>query len=336
MAATWNVTLVLVALIYFLPNCMHMPAVNSEPLVITIAKDGINEEACLSGKIPCRNFQYVSYYFKGNNSDITLVITYPQEVSGAWYYYFNVSSLKFIGQGGDFTFICHNSDSYLYIKYNIYGFPKRVSFENIRMYCVPPLTIAGIRDVELKGYVGQGIVTGATTLSIENSTLSNIFGDSALISFAWSGLQNMTIKDSAVIHNDEKGRPLSILIDYSSRNFERVEILIENTNFTLTRAPPRDQSPITQLDFENHLENTSVNFTISNCQFFNYTSTAVLVNINKVAIIKDVYLNILDSTFTVPDLLNLPGKGIEVAQEWSGRANICTRLEGNRVVEAID
>ena len=220
----------LVALIYFLSNRLYTIAVRSEPLVITISKDGDDKEVCLSGSIRCKTYGYVSWSLtRGYVSDVTLVITSPQEVSGPSKN-FNVSSLKLIGQGDDFTFICHDSNSYLSIEGNSLDFPKRVSFENVRMLCIPPLTITTVKDVELKGYIGQGIsVIGAFTgLSIENSTLSNIFGDSVLINI--DSTYKMTIKDSSVIHNDEKGRPLSISFVWDATD----GFLIENTSFTLT------------------------------------------------------------------------------------------------------
>ena len=79
--------------------------------------------------------------------------------------------------------------------------------------CTPPLSIGGIRNVEFKGYIGQGIdlVAGPSILScIKNSTFSYMFGDSTMNQISISLPQNM-IKDSSVIHNDEKGRPLHIL-----------------------------------------------------------------------------------------------------------------------------
>ena len=73
MAAAWKVTLVLIAV---LPVCVH--AVVLEPLVITISKDGSDEKVCLSGKVPCKTFEYACTEVDGNGSDVTMIITYTQ------------------------------------------------------------------------------------------------------------------------------------------------------------------------------------------------------------------------------------------------------------------
>ena len=71
-------TLALLTLVYLLYSCVPA-AISSEPLIITVEKEGSDEKACLSGKIPCKTFDYACGV-NGNRGNITLIITYPQEL----------------------------------------------------------------------------------------------------------------------------------------------------------------------------------------------------------------------------------------------------------------
>ena len=78
----------------------------------------------------------------------------------------------------------------------------------------------------------------------------------------------LVIQDSFVIlHNDEKGRPLSICLHSNSEvTDESVHIFIENTDFTLTQTPPSNQpAAIYLLVEEGFPAGNSLNFTISKC-----------------------------------------------------------------------
>lgn len=61
-----------------LPSCT-LAGEDSDPLIITVARDGSDELACLTGKIACNTFNYTCLV-NGNNGDVTMVITYPQEL----------------------------------------------------------------------------------------------------------------------------------------------------------------------------------------------------------------------------------------------------------------
>ena len=95
MAATWKVTLLFVAVVHLLPSCM--PAVTHvlEPLIITIAKDGSDVAACLSGKVPCKTFRYAvgedSSGVDGKGGDVIMIITYTQTLSILTNNYFIIS-----------------------------------------------------------------------------------------------------------------------------------------------------------------------------------------------------------------------------------------------------
>ena len=71
---------VLYALSIALPN--YAPAVcTAKPLIITIAKNGSDEMACLSGKIPCKTFTYpANSSLDANSTNVTMIITYPQQM----------------------------------------------------------------------------------------------------------------------------------------------------------------------------------------------------------------------------------------------------------------
>ena len=59
----------------------YISAVGADPLIITVARDGIDELVCLEGKIACNTFTF-AHLVDGNCSDniidVTMVITYPQ------------------------------------------------------------------------------------------------------------------------------------------------------------------------------------------------------------------------------------------------------------------
>ena len=61
---------------------------------------------CLSGKVPYKTFDYARG-FDGNGGNVTLIITYPQELNyEETTIGHNISSLKIVGQvGDDYTFI---------------------------------------------------------------------------------------------------------------------------------------------------------------------------------------------------------------------------------------
>ena len=81
---------------------------------MTITEDGTDEASCLSGKVPCKSFDYACKV-DGNGSDVTMIITYPQKT----YYLIrdialmalatiggNISTLKIVGQvRDDYTFL---------------------------------------------------------------------------------------------------------------------------------------------------------------------------------------------------------------------------------------
>jgi hypothetical protein len=103
----WGVTLVFAAmsLLCALPSCI--PAVGADPLIITVARDGSDEPVCLEGKIACNTFKYACRV-NGNGSDVTIVITYPQEYHEEYIEIgLNVRNMKLLGQVEDgYTFTC--------------------------------------------------------------------------------------------------------------------------------------------------------------------------------------------------------------------------------------
>ena len=86
-----------------------------------------------------------------------------------------------------------------------------------------------------------------------------------------------------------------------------------------------------QINFlETNSKSTSVKFTISKCNFFNYNSTALVVDMQSATTVEEIYLNILDSKFLVPRKYgSMRATGVAMIQGWGVQANVHTRLEGN-------
>lgn len=341
MAAIWKV-LAAAMLLHSLPSCI--PVAGADPLIITVARDGSDEVACLKGQIACNTFQYACLV-DGNGGDVTMVITYSQVLlyDQLTKIGLDIRNLKLIGEAEDgYTFICSGLTGGL----SIQGSPiKQIWLENIRLLCVGELSILDIDSVYLKGYVGQGLSTGAVTVNIEDSTFVYVSGYKSIIyipTMAGTSVFNVsvTLKNSSVIHKNKTGNPLSVHVDVDwGVNFD---IFIENTNFTLTQPPSPDQPAAMQVNIHpihNPFSNqaVSMNFTISKCNFFNYNSTGLEVVMEDGTAVEEMYLSIVGSQFFVPwDSYYGPimsSSGISVTQgwgeDWGGRANVHTRIEGN-------
>ena len=106
---------------------------------------------------------------------------------------------------------------------------------------------------------------------------------------------------------------------------------IENTNFTLVWPSSPDQPAAMQINFRNtNSKSTSVKFTISKCNFFNYNSTALAVDMQSATTVEEVYLNILDSKFLLPRMYDsMRAIGVAMIQGWGVQANVHTKFEGN-------
>jgi hypothetical protein len=335
----WKVTLVFVAMLLLcaLPSCI--PTVGADPLIITVARDGSNELACLEGKIACNTFEYACLV-DGNGSDVTMVITYPQELLYAQETKIglDVRNLKLIGQAENgYTFICSDIDLGLSIMSDSMGYPKQLWLENIQTLCKGALSISDIDSVSLTGFIGQGLALSyVKTVHVEDSTFIYVGDPNNYKSIIYIGsagdLTSFTVKNSSLVHKEERGRPL--LIDFWSSNGD-VMILFENTNFTLTQPPPPDQPAPMRLNFlQTNSKITTLNFTISKCNFFNYNSTALEVDVQNAITVEDIYLNLLVSKFHVPlkYIMRSRVNGVVVFQGWDTRANVHTRVDGNTFI----
>ena len=301
MAAVWKITLVFAAttLLCALPSCI--PTVGADPLIITVARDGSDELPCLAGKIACNTFEYACLV-DGNGSDVTIVITYPQELLYAQNTKIglNIRNLKLIGQAENgYTFLCSDINLGLSITQDLMGCPKQLWLENVQILCVGALSISNIDSVNLTGVIVQGLnINYVKNVHVEDSTFIYVGDPLKLIIYIGSAgdLTSFTIKNSSLIHKEQSSRPL--LVDFWSSSGD-VNALIENTNFTLVQPPPPDQPATMLLNFlQGNSKTTSVNFTISKCNFFNYNSTALGVDMQNAITIGDMYLNSL--LFQVP------------------------------------
>ena len=318
-------TLALIPLVYLLYSCV--PAVSSEPLVITITKDGIDEAACLSGpKVPCKTFDYASQYVDGNGGNVTIIITYPQQVFGWEYIYIgkNISSLIIVGQvGDDYTFTNGNSAASMSISSNVHVYensPEHLRFENVHCTCL--LTVTNIQKVEFKGYYNINpkyylVLFIIASVTIEDSTLTGVF-------FEPSCSSNIKIKNSSLINNDTM-LSFNYLQSDSAGPIPQVDIFIEYTNFTFIPASSPDQPPYMAISFKNH-EVSKANATISKCKFFNCNSTSLLVDMYGPTM-KDIHLSILDSDLYTSRYNSRCG--IVMTQVLDEQANVYTRLNGN-------
>ena len=155
MAANWKVTPVLTAmLLHVLPSCI--PTVGADPLIITVARDGIDELACLEGKITCNTFAFACSVY-GNGSDVTMVIAYPQILlyEESMTIGIDIHNLKLVGQTeNDYTFICSDSNPGIVIRSDPLDSPKQLWFENVQIHCVGELSISDIDSINLRGYIG--------------------------------------------------------------------------------------------------------------------------------------------------------------------------------------
>ena len=334
MAAVWKITLIFAAttLLCALPSCI--PTVGADPLIITVSRDGSDELSCLVGKIACNTFQYACLV-DGNGSDVTMVITYPQELLYTQYTKIglNIRNLKLVGQAENgYTFICSDINLGLSITQDLMGYPKQLWLENVQMLCVGALSISNIDSVNLTGVTGQGLnVNYVKNVHVEDSTFIYVGDPLKLIIYIGSigDLTSFTIKNSSLIHKEQSSRPLQV--DFWSGSGD-VDILIENTNFTLIQPPPADQPATMLVNFlQGNSKTTSVNFTISKCNFFNYNSTALAVDVQNAITIEDIYLNILNSKFLVPlkYIMTSRANGFTMSQGWDAQANVHTRLDGN-------
>ena len=106
-----------------------------------------------------------------------------------------------------------------------------------------------IDSLKFKGYVGQSVKMDACfNVLIEDSTFSNIFEQEPTINII-SGMGVLVIKDSFMIHTDERGRPLLIIGCAQLISVESTHIFIENTNFKLTQIPSPNQPAAIHLFF---------------------------------------------------------------------------------------
>ena len=145
-------------MVHLLPSCVPTVTHVLEPLIITITKDGSDEAACLSGKVPCKTFRYAvgedSSGVDGNGGDVIMIITYTQTLNILTNNYFtigsNISSLTIVGQAGDdYTLTCEVSywDRHIAIHSDENGSPKHLYLEKIHCGC--SLSVAGITKVEV-------------------------------------------------------------------------------------------------------------------------------------------------------------------------------------------
>jgi hypothetical protein len=333
------------SLLCALPSCI--PAVGADPLIITVAKNGSDEPACLEGKIACNTFMYASKV-NGNGNDVTMVITYPQILPAGYSGIkigLNVSNLKLVGQveNFNFTFLCwdYNIDppqlgNMLELLPYSRGNPKQLLLENVLTLCKGPLYTEAIDSIILTEFIGQGLILHSVkNVHIEDSAF---FCESINIGYG-DELTSFTVKNSLLV---QKGRGIIPLIRVDLWNsnlgvLPDVSILIENTDFELHQPRPPPNQPATMLlNLQTPIGMnsiiTSVNFTISECNFVNYNSTAIEVDVQDAIIVKDIYLNILDSNFRVtPDEYNFDKQNFVVVSQGRGvpQTNVHTRLDGN-------
>ena len=318
MASTCKVTLSLI--VALLTVC----TVVADPLVIKISRHGRDEAECLSGKAPCKTFDYARGV-DGNNGDVTMVITYPQHLAydgkviniGN-----NITGLNIVGQTSDdeYTFICNKSD----LGMSIYNAAQYLYFENIRCKC--SLTISAVFTVKFKGYYNPRVLGlfNIAILTIEDSTLPGMH-----FSSSWT-YQSMRIRNSSFINND------TILdLDYSTTDSSRpiliAEIIIEYTNFKFVSAPSPDQPPYVTISFD---DVSTVNVSVSKCNFYNHNSTILAIDANSSSSGSnarefDIYLGIVDSNLHVP-AANFSGNMV-TTQIGAWQANVRTWLSGNKL-----
>ena len=235
MAANWKVTpgpVLTAMLLHVLPSCISTVGVN--PLIITVARDGIDKLACLEGKIACNTFGFARSVY-GNGSDVTMVITYPQILlyEETMTIGIDICNLKLVGQTeNDYTFFCSDSNPGMAIRSDPLHSPKQLWFENVQIHCVGELSISDIDSVNLRGYVGQGFSTAAVKMVyVEDSTFIYVSGYKSIIYISSVGLLSLfTIKNSSVIHNNETGGPLLINFWSDSGN---VDIFLLRTLISL-------------------------------------------------------------------------------------------------------
>ena len=164
--------------------------------------------------------------------------------------------------------------------HSLYGSPKHLRFENVHFAL--QLTVDGIIHVEFKGYISQKVLSlsSITSLTIEDSQLTNVTFNASMSKTD----QSITIKNSSLINEDTM-----LHLDYSTGSKAvKVELFIEHTDFKFTPAPSPNQPPYTIISFG---DVSTVNATISKCKFFNYNSTALVVDVPYHLSTKDVYLN---------------------------------------------
>ena len=239
-------TLALVTLVCLLYSCV--PAISSEPLIITITKDGTDEAACLSGKVPCKTFDYAIQYVDGNGGDVTIIIAHPQQVFGWEYIYIgkNISSLIIVGQAGnDYTFTSGNgSVASMSITSNVHVYehsPDHLRFENVHCTCM--LRVTNIPKVDFKGYYNINIkldLFGIASITIEDSTLTGLFFEPSQTS------SNITIKNSSLINSDTMLSFNYLLFD----SMGQINIFVEYTNWALlSQLHPLINLPTWQFHF---------------------------------------------------------------------------------------
>jgi hypothetical protein len=331
------------SLLCALPSCI--PTVGADPLIITVARDGSDEPACLEGKIACNTFEYAASNVNGNGSDVTMVITYPQKLSPWEFIKLNVNNLKLVGQvENGYTLLCSFDNQPLDLKgWSIYSeSAKQLLLENVQVHCMYSLSIFIIDSVSLTGFIGQVLsLSSIKTVHIEDSTFNidgNPFTFEPIISIEIrNDLTSFTIKNSSLTNKELNRIPL--LVDFMGASDRDVSILIENTNFTLTRPPPPNQQAPILLRFNRYNSSKtsfSVNFTISKCNFFNFNSTVLEVGINMPITVEDnIYLNILDSKFHVPQYTESGMNSVAVLPGWGTQSNvhIVTRVDGNTFID---
>jgi hypothetical protein len=291
----------------------------------------------------------------GNGSDVTMVITYPQKLQADGYDInlgLNVSNLKLVGQvENNYTFLCWDDNSDppqlgTLLEFSSYslGYPKQLLLENIETLCNGPLSIDAIDSVILTGFIGQGLgLSIIKTVHIEDSTFIRSAGVQfyeSIIYIGYTGdMISFTIKNSLLIQKGLRGRPLMVGWEYSPQGAApEFSILIENTNFNLIRPPLPDQPASMLLNLRSTIDPIknptpiiSVNFTISKCNFVNYNLTALEVDMEGAIIVKDIYLNILDSKFRVPLKSYYNRQNFVVVSQDQDvlQTNVHTRLDGN-------
>jgi hypothetical protein len=216
------------------------------------------------------------------------------------------------------------------------GYPKQLWLVNVQMYCVGGLSIGFIDGVNLTGFIGQGLrIVSVKTVHVKDSTFESFIYIGSI-----GDLTSFTVKNSSLhlVYKEQKGRVLEV---YILGGNEDISILFEKTDFTLTQPPPPDQLAPILLKFQTYSNiNISVNFTISKCNFFNYNSTTLEVDVRSATSVEDIYLNILDSKFRVPqkyiDNMKSGVNGVAVLQGWDTQANVHTRLDGNIMFRLSD